>query len=101
MSAFMELTDERRFALRLELEAAGADCAGYNDGFTLAIKRGKFCDVDVRARELGLVMVENSLNYFPLGSSRVGEEFRHWCPPYTAERGHAPGFWLYATYRPA
>jgi len=98
----MSLPDDKRFTLRCALEQAGADCAGYdNNGFTMAIKRGKFCDVDEAARRLGLEMVPGSLNYFPLGSSHVSEEFRHWCPPYTKERGHAPGFWLYATYRPA
>jgi len=100
VSAFAKLPDDRRFTLRLALEAAGADCAGYNDGFQLAIKRGKFGEVNAKAGELGLEMVEGSLNYFPLGSSTVGEEFRHWCPPYTAANGFGPGFWLYATYAP-
>ena len=99
MSAFMDLPDTRRFELRLALESAGADCAGYNDGFQLAIKRGHFSEVQAKAHELGLTLDGDSLQYFPLGSDNPPEEFRHWCHPYTAERGHAPGFWLYATYR--
>jgi len=95
----MDLPDARRFELRLALESAGAEVSGYNDGFTLAIKRGCFCAVDDKAKELGLVLDGNSLNYFPLGSDNPPEEFRHWVHPYTAERGHGPGFWLYATYR--
>jgi hypothetical protein len=97
----MELPDNQRFSLRCDLEAAGADCVGYEGGgFQLAIKRGKWCEVHARACQLGLQLVPNSLYHFPLGSDNPPEEFRHWCPPYTAERGFAPGFWLYATYRP-
>jgi len=101
VSAFMALPDAQRFAMRLELEAAGSEVAGYNDGFQLAIKRGRFAHVHAEATRLGLVLVPGTLYHFPLGSDNPPEEFRHWCPPYTAERGHAPGFWLYATYRPA
>lgn len=102
MSAFMALPDDQRFAMRLALEAAGSSCESYEGGgFTLAIMRGKFCSVDDTAKKLGLSLVPNGLRYFPLGTAQVAEEFRHWCPHSTTERGHAPGFWLFATYRPA
>jgi hypothetical protein len=94
------MTNDKRYSLRLALEAAGCAVAGYDrTGFQVQVKRGKFSDCQEAAARLGLKLREGSLNYFPLGSDAPPMEFRHHAGRYTQANGFPdPGFWLFATY---
>jgi hypothetical protein len=86
---------EARFYVRQTLDRAGCTVVGYEtEGFQVAIQRG--CTGQVMRAALNLNARLRHLAYFPLGTDKPPVEFRHWCGPYTPDRGFPdPGFWLY------
>lgn len=98
-----ELDSVNRFEIRLAIEAAGAECQSYHaDGYTFGIKRDCLDAVTAEAARHGMsppVPGTYDLCCFPLGSDAAADEWRHYCHPYTAERGHRPGFRLLARFR--
>jgi len=87
--AFCTLPDRIRLAARDAIDQAGGYVAGYCGPYVqVAIPRpaGRFFEAMEAA---GLLLDENSLHYFPLGTDHPPEHLRH--------RG---GYWLYGNFSP-
>jgi hypothetical protein len=93
MTAFHELPDERRMALREVIEAAGGQVMGYfGDGVQVALPRPAG-PCEQAAAGAGLKKVAGSLHYFPLGTDDPPAELRH-----DGRYPGSKGFWLFARF---
>ncbi len=94
-TALIDLPDEERMALRGLIEQCGGEVDGYDrECFLVAIPRPSstfFKAMDATGR---FAAEPDSLWYYPLGSDKPPEHFRH-DGNYKGSRG----FWLYGKYR--
>ncbi len=70
--------DGERMTARAALEAAGCEVVGIDgarNGLQVRIKRGAFTEVLAHAARIGATVADS--HYFPIGSERVSDEFRH------------------------
>lgn len=94
-TAFCNLCQDVRMAHRRAIEGAGGLVVGY-DAETVQVA------LPVRAAEFwtemegrGLLMIEESLCYFALGSDNPPDSLRH-----DGKYRGSKGFWLYARFKP-
>lgn len=97
IKGFSDLPDDLRMEALRQLDAMGAMSAGYvTGGICVALPRDlEWGEIDGWARRFGMEYRKGSMCYFPLGSDKPEDRFRHDGPAkYNGKRG----FWLYATF---
>lgn len=95
--SFADLDGDTRMSALKALESIGAQSCGYTpSGIILCLSRDHDWSALLDwASKLGMQFKDGSMNYFPLGSDKPSEPYRHDGPKHY---GASKAFWLYCQF---